>query len=841
MNHTTDRITLHICGAVQGVGFRPYVYRLATELALTGWITNDPQGVIIEVEGSKSQLTTFLERVSTELPPLASIHTLEARWLAPVGYTAFTIRQSQQQGSKTAMMLPDSATCPDCLDEIMTPNNRRYRYPFTNCTNCGPRFSIIQDLPYDRPATTMRQFTMCAACQREYDDPADRRFHAQPNACPDCGPYLWFENGDGEQQAVGDEALQLTVQALYNGAIVAVKGLGGFHLMVCSHNAAAVEQLRQRKHRPDKPLALMVRDISQAAMLCELDPLAEQTLQSPAAPILLVRRRPRASLGLANNIAPASNTLGIMLPYTPLHHLLLHHLDYPVVATSGNLSDEPICTDEAEARERLKGIADYFLMHNRPIERHVDDSIVWIVDGAVRVLRRARGYAPLPVMLPQEIPTMLAVGAHLKNTIALSLPPAPPAPDPIARRGGTSDCPPAPPAPAPIQGEGDSDSLLPLAGAGDGGCPKETSTPVFISQHIGDLETAQALMAFERVIADFLRMYATSPVAIVHDMHPDYLSTRWARQYGDQQQPVQQATPDTPPIGLIPVQHHHAHVAACMADNGYDGPVLGVVWDGTGYAPDGSVWGGEFLRGTRAATTRFAHLSPFRLLGGDAAAREPRRVALALLWEVYGEAALNMEQLAAIRSFSQTERRVLGQMLRDGVRSPLTTSAGRLFDGVAALLGLGGKKQVSFEGQAAMALEYAASQAPPTDSGTYPLPLVSPNAQHASPLVLDWYSMVEAIMYDLQQGVAPSIIALCFHHALVDAMLAVAQAAGEQYVALTGGCFQNRILTKQAAQQLRRAGFTILLHRQVPPNDGGICLGQIATAAAQMQEPQSYS
>jgi hydrogenase maturation protein HypF len=854
-----QRLRVEIHGAVQGVGFRPFVYRLAMDLALTGWVINDTRGVFIEVEGSQADLARFLERVPAEKPPRAIIHSLDTAWLDPVGYEGFEIRHSEEHGAKTVLVLPDIATCADCLAEVFDPGDRRYRYPFTNCTNCGPRFTIIQALPYDRPNTTMHRFVMCPDCQAEYENPLDRRFHAQPNACPVCGPRLALYGrlpmddeaprkrdeaprrrdegrrtedegrfplivGPWSLVVEGDDALRRTSNALRAGQIVAVKGLGGFHLMTDARDAKAITRLRARKPRRDKPFALMVRDLEQARTLCEISPQAEALLTSPEAPIVLLRRRPGAPV--AEEVAPGNPTLGVMLPYTPLHHLLLCELDFPVVATSGNLTDEPICTDEREAIQRLGHIADLFLVHDRPIARHVDDSVTWLVQGEPRLLRRARGYAPLPVLVSRPLPTILGVGAHLKNTVALSV-----------------------------------------------------ERQVFISQHIGDLETPEAMVAFERVIADFLRLYEATPVAIAHDMHPDYLSTRWAqeqrleigdwrleirkRSISNIQSPISSSQSPVPnsqsPILLIPVQHHHAHLAACLAENGVEEPALGVTWDGTGYGTDGTVWGGEFLLGDAADFTRVAHLRPFRLPGGDAAIKEPRRVALALLWELYGEAILDREDLAPVRALRPPERRLLAQMLSRGLNAPLTTSAGRLFDAVAALVGL--HQQVTFEGQAAMALEFAIDAAvseaypiaikttkpraggtkdeaprrrdegPTTEAGIDPSSFVL----RPSSLTLDWQPLVEAVLEDLQQGVKPGIIAGRFHNALVDAILAVAQTVGEPRVALTGGCFQNRLLTERAAQRLSNAGFQVLLQRQVPPNDGGISLGQVVVAAAQLE------
>jgi hydrogenase maturation protein HypF len=818
-SETTRRLALAIHGAVQGVGFRPFVYRLAAELALTGWVINDSRGVQLEVEGDPARLAEFLQRVSAAAPSHAHIIDVTAAWLPAFGYANFEIRHSEDQGAKTVLVLPDLATCPACLADVLDPANRRHRYPFTNCTDCGPRFSIVEALPYDRPNTTMRGFVLCPACRAEYEDPHDRRFHAQPNACPVCGPQLtlFVRSEDSLTQRRKDAKGLPAADALHNsqftihhsqlsppladargsddlaprpsplarvaaflhaGAIVALKGLGGFQLLVDARNEAAVLRLRERKLRPDKPFAVMARDLAQAQTLCHIDTAEAALLTSAQAPIVLLPRR--ADAALAEAVAPGNPNLGVMLPCTPLHHLLLREVDFPLVATSGNLSDEPICIDNDEAVARLGHIADAFLLHDRPIARHVDDSVLWLVDERSQFLRRARGYAPLPVQLPQPAPTILAVGAHLKNTVALSV-----------------------------------------------------ERQVFISQHIGDLESAESLAAFERVIADFLRLYAAAPVAIAYDLHPEYLSTKWAIEQG--------VAADRPsldgawhdelhsafriPHSLIPVQHHHAHLAACLADNGFTGSALGVIWDGTGYGPDGAIWGGEFLLGNAAGYRRVAHLRPFQLPGGEAAVREPRRVALALLWALLGDTALERDDLAPIRDFAPHERQVLAQMLRRGLNAPVTTSAGRLFDGVAALLGL--RQTVSFEGQAAMALEFACA---PGVEDAYPFPLMPTGAGEPAHL-LDWQPLLAALLDDLKRGVDRGIMAARFHNAAVASMVAVAQAAGEPVVVLSGGCFQNRRLTEQAAARLRQAGFTVLLHRQVPPNDGCISLGQVAVAA----------
>jgi len=748
------------------VGFRPFVFRLAGELALPGWVLNDARGVFLEVEGPRETLERFHERIVSEHPPRAIVQGVEAAWLPPAGFTAFEIRHSNEAGVKTALVLPDLATCPECLAEVLDPAERRHGYPFTNCTNCGPRFTILRELPYDRPNTTMLGFILCPVCRAEYQEPRDRRFHAQPIACPSCGPALELWDADGVTLASRETAIVAAARALAEGRIVAVKGLGGFHLLCDARDGAAVARLRERKLRLGKPLALMVRDLGQARELCEVSDLAGEQLASVESPILLLPRR--ASAPVAAEVAPGNPYLGVMLPATPLHHLLLRACGFPLVATSGNLSDEPICTNEYRALSRLGAIADLFLVHDRAIERHVDDSVAWITVGRTRLLRRARGWAPLPVTLERELPVILAVGAHLKNTVALS----------VGRQ-------------------------------------------VFISQHIGDLETEEAMSAFERVIADFQRLYAVRPVAIAHDLHPDYLSTRWARARAGAGGGAR----------LIGVQHHHAHLVSCLAENGVEGRALGVTWDGTGYGTDGTVWGGEFLLGDAAGFERVAHLRPFRLPGGEAAVREPRRAALGLLWEAHGEAALAGSGPGVVGLFDDTELRIMSRMLERGLNCPVTSSMGRLFDAVAALVGL--HPSVTFEGEAAMALEWLAD---PAEPGAYPVDsLPGPVLAGARPaLLLDWGPLLEAVLEDVRRGVPRSVIAARFHNGLVSAAVSVAGAVGEERVALSGGCFQNRLLTERLAAALERAGHTVLLHAQVPPNDGGVSLGQIVVAAARL-------
>ena len=750
------RITIAVRGAVQGVGFRPFVYRLANELGLSGWVANDNRGVTIEAEGEPDALDELLRRIPLERPAASVIRELDHAPIEPTGATGFRIAESEPSGAKVAEILPDLATCSACLAEVLDPGDRRHGYPFTNCTHCGPRFSIITGLPYDRPRTTMTGFAMCVRCRDEYATPSDRRFHAQPNACPACGPRIALWDGAGAELATGADALNAAAAALASCAVVAVKGLGGFHLMVDARDEAAVATLRTRKRRRDKPLAVMVAGIEEASDLCVVDEDEKAALLAPEAPIVLLRRRDGAAI--AGGVAAGNKRLGLMLAAMPLHHLLLRATGFPLVATSGNLSEEPICIDERDALARLGGIADRFLVHDRPIARHVDDSVATVVHGGLRLIRRARGFAPRPVMLRAEGPTVLAVGAHLKNAVGLSL----------GRRA-------------------------------------------VVSQHIGDMGTLEAQVAFERVIEDLLVMHEASPAAIAHDLHPDYPTTRWAQRSG---------------LPRLAVQHHHAHLASCLADNEASGPALGVIWDGTGYGIDGTVWGGEFLLGDAASFTRVAHLKPFRLPGGEAAIREPRRSALGLLVAAFGEEALSFEDLAPVRAFAPRERGVLARAIARGANAPTTTSAGRLFDGIAALAGLG--ERSTYEGQAAMALEFAAD---PMVRDAYPL---EPSAGTV-PLVLDWGPLLTAVVGDVRRGVPPGTIAARFHNALVAGILAVARAVACGTVALSGGCFQNRTLTDRAAAGLEAEGFEVLLHRQVPPNDGGIALGQLAVAVERLR------
>lgn len=840
------RMHLAIRGAVQGVGFRPFVYRLACELHLAGWVANSPLGVTVEVEGEEAVLQRFLLRVESERPPHSFIQSLEFRFLDPVPFAIFEIRESEIAGDRQTIVLPDIATCRECLREVFNPQDRRYRYPFANCTHCGPRFTIIESLPYDRPGTSMCGFTLCADCRREYFDPCDRRFHAQPIACPACGPQLELWDESGGILAIRDVALRAAAAEIRAGRIVAVKGLGGFHLLVDARNEPAVRRLRERKHREEKPFALLYPSVEAILASCHVSPLENRLLVSPESPIVLLRRRqgPAAARdAIAPVVAPRNPYLGVMLPSTPLHHLLMGELDFPVVATSGNLSDEPICTDEREALVRLQGIAEFFLVHNRPILRHMDDSIVRVLLGRELVLRRARGYAPLPLPLPRFASGILAVGGHLKNTVALTV-----------------------------------------------------GNQAFLSQHIGDLDNREAVEAFEKVIQSLEALYGIHPARIAADLHPDYGSSRFANRTAQK---------------VTTVQHHFAHVAACMAENELRGSALGVAWDGTGLGLDGSIWGGEFFLADESCFQRVASFRQFRLPGGEQAIQEPRRAALGLLCEIFGDAAFEFDFLAPIQAFSRSETTLLRQMLKQGLNSPLTSSAGRLFDAVAALAGL--RQRSSFEGQAAMELEFALEEStseecypfslsdvpsqvgrcekeldspvsfasdgargmPTDESGSQtgeklnrrnfqpagvhlPLAISSdsqrlsrveerdaePVSQLRSPdetatalnsqtlIRVDWEPAFRAILADLESSENAASISRTFHNTLAEMIVAVATRIQEPKVVLSGGCFQNRYLAERTIRRLEVEGFCPYWHQRVPPNDGGIALGQAAVVAA---------
>jgi hydrogenase maturation protein HypF len=743
------RLRLDIGGAVQGVGFRPFVYRLAHRFRLGGWVENTASGVRLEAEGDGPALTAFRHAVEHELPVNAAITAIVQEWIAPLGETTFVIRSSATEGAHLAQILPDLATCDDCLRELFDPADRRHRYPFINCTHCGPRYSIVEAVPYDRARTSMRHFPMCPACRREYDDPLDRRFHAEPNACPVCGPHIEVWNEAGDVLARADEALQHAADAVRQGRILAVKGVGGFHLLADARNDAAVRTLRARKARPDKPFAVMFSSFAGLADACAVNDEEKKLLLGSARPIVLVRRK---ADGVAPSVAPGNPWLGAFLPYAPLHHLLLQDLGFPVVATSGNLADEPICTEEQEALVRLGDIADLFLVHDRPIVRAIDDSVMRVVGGRPLMLRRARGFAPAPIAVKSVAPGVLALGGHMKTTVAITL-------------------------------EGS----------------------VLVSQHLGDLETAPARIAHEGAVADMKALRGMEPRLVARDLHPDYATSRMM--------------PDA-----VGVQHHLAHVVSCMAEHGLDPPVLGVAWDGTGYGEDGTIWGGEFLTVTREGWRRVAHLRTFPLPGGERAAREPCRSALGLLYEAFGADALAQDDLPPLAEFSAHDRDVLRTQLEQGVNAPRTSSMGRLFDAVAALCGL--RQRVSYEGQAAAEFEWAADGASQVEPYDFPI-------RDGDPLIVDWQPMLERLLHDRRAGASPAAISAAFHDGLAKAVAAVAQRIGEPRVVLSGGCFQNARLAEAVSAALAAAGFEPVFHGRVPPNDGGIALGQAVWAARQ--------
>ena len=749
-----------IRGIVQGVGFRPFVYRLARTYGIQGWVRNTSWGVEMEVEAAPDALERFVAGLRDELPPLARIESLESREIAATGRQGFEIRHSAAQAGAYQLVSPDIATCPDCLRELLDPADRRYRYPFTNCTNCGPRFTIIESLPYDRPRTTMRAFPMCSDCGREYDDPLDRRFHAQPNACPMCGPHLTLLDAEGRALAERDEALRTAAARLLAGEIVALKGLGGYQLACDATDEAAVARLRARKHRPDKPLAVMVADLAAAEALVALTDDERELLASPAAPIVLALRRDPGEneTGLAPGVAPDNRYLGIMLPYTPLHHLLLRDVGRPLVMTSGNLSEEPIARDNDEALRRLRDIADCFLAHNRDIHSRYDDSVWFVPAGGPQPVRRARGYAPAPIRLPFEATPILACGAELKNTFCLT-----------------------------------------------------RDRYAFLSQHIGDLENAETLEHFESTVALYGELFDVTPKVVAHDLHPDYLATRFAL---------------AQPGRRVAVQHHHAHLAACLADNGLDEPAIGVIMDGTGYGEDGHIWGGEFLVGDGRAVTRRAHLQYLPLPGGDAGARRPYRLALAALQ------TLDLPLPATLADVPATERDNLATMVARNIQTPLTSSAGRLFDTVAALLGL--NREVSFEAQAAIALEMAAGDVQPDAVTPYGYAMSTTTAGGDGPWVVELRPLLADMLADLKEGAPLPRMAYRFHVTvaalIADVCAALRDDTGLNRTALSGGCFQNRLLVALTRRRLEAAGFEILTHHQVPCNDGGLALGQAVVA-----------
>ncbi len=750
-------IKCNVRGTVQGVGFRPWIYSLAHQLHLKGFVRNTSQGVSMEIEGQETEVNNFVDLMHTKPPANCVITECLVSDVSPQGFDQFQILSSQNENQHDALVLPDIATCPECIKEIFDQNDRRYLYPFTNCTHCGPRYSIIESLPYDRFNTSMKKFTMCKECQNEYDDPLDRRFHAQPNACPVCGPQVALWDNQGNVVATAVEAVPTVVTLIKMGAIVAVKGIGGFYLMADALNEGVVASLRHRKERPHKPLALMMPSLEMTERYCQVGPLEQKLLLSSQAPIVLLQKS-QTGLKVSQNVVFDNPYLGCMLPSMPLQHVLLRMLKRPIVATSGNLSEEPICIDNAEALERLKDIADFFLVHDRPIVRHVDDSIVQIICDGPCLIRRARGFAPLPIDIGINCDGILATGAHQKNTISIGL--------------GTS---------------------------------------VLISQHIGDLDNKISSMTFEKTIASLRSIYDAPITEVVCDCHPDYSSTNYAHQLK---------------VDVLQVQHHHAHVASCMAERGIAQEVLGVCWDGTGHGHDGTIWGGEFLITGVCDCRRIAHLDLFALPGGEQAIKEPRRSALGLLFGLCDGNWQEFKDLSCIKAFNTYELDIIQRMIKQKINVPLTSSMGRLFDGIASLLGL--CHQASFEGQAAMDLQFLALDNVPADPYSYK---IIPSNHESEGWCIDWSGIIKEIINDIRAQQDVSIISTRFHQTLVEMIIDVARQSGQTHVVLTGGCFQNKWLVEKAVYRLKQEGFTPYWQSLVPANDGGISLGQMFVAA----------
>ena len=762
MTTSLKGVRIHVNGIVQGVGFRPFIYSLAHRLQLTGWVRNTSAGVEIALEGAADSLPRFLEALESEAPPLAHIDEIRVTDVQPDGFHRFDILDSKSETVRFQPVSPDVSICDDCLRELLDPDDRRFRYPFINCTNCGPRFTIIQNVPYDRPRTTMSGFPMCSACEAEYQDPADRRFHAQPVACRECGPRVWLDVG-GAILSKDDDAISGARKFLREGWVVGVKGLGGFHLACDATNDEAVKLLRKRKLRVDKAFAVMFPDIEAVERYCRLTEYERFLLTSRERPVVIVERKRGSSI--SDDVAPGQHTIGAMLPYTPLHVLLLEReagFSDAWVMTSGNLSEEPIATGNEEASERLNQLADAFLMHDRPIHTRCDDSVVRGFREHVVLLRRSRGYAPAPLAFPVKAPPLFAAGGMYKNTFCLT-------------RGSYA----------------------------------------FLSHHIGDLENVETLQSYRQGMTHYMRLFDIKPELVAYDLHPDYLATQTALTYA--------AEEGLPAIG---VQHHHAHIASLLLENGlvHGERVIGVAFDGTGYGEDGTIWGGEFLLADLAQYDRVAHLKTLPLPGGDAAVRKPWRIALGWLHEA-GKSWDDV--LAPVQMASEEERRILRRQLELGMNTPRTSSMGRLFDAVSSLLGI--RQIVNYEGQAAIELEAVLD---PDESDSYPFALNDGE--------LDPGPMLGAILHDLSGGVSTGVIAAKFHNTVAAMVLSTCNALREEYdavqVALSGGVWQNMHLLSTSVEALQTAGFTVYVHRNVPTNDGGLSLGQAAVAASRLAD-----
>ncbi len=771
------RKKIHINGIVQGVGFRPFIYQLAHEYNLKGWVLNASDGVWIEVEGKGEEVDKFIENIPKKAPPRARIENIEVEALPFQGYETFEIRKSHEEKEKFILISPDIATCELCLKELFDPTDRRYRYPFINCTNCGPRFTIIEDIPYDRPKTTMKKFAMCPLCSQEYHDPMNRRFHAQPNACPKCGPSLFLiqrrtspkspskkerekfkkyavAGKEENWEEVKGDPIKQTIEALKAGKIVAIKGLGGFHLACDATNNETVKLLRERKRRPGKPFALMVKDIEAVKEICEVGPEEEKLLKSPECPIVLLKRRENTPV--AEEVAPNNNYLGVMIPYTPLHHLLLRESKMILVMTSGNISEEPIACENSEALERLKNLADLFLLHDRDIYSRYDDSVAKIFEKEPMLLRRARGYAPYPIHLPYQSKEILAVGPELKNTFCLT---------------------------------------------------KENYA--FVSQHIGDMENQETLVHFERTLELYKRLFRIQPELVAYDLHPEYLSTKFALEL---------------PLPKVGVQHHHAHIVGAMIENAHLDPVIGFSFDGTGYGTDGKIWGGEVILATLNDFERLAHFEYVPLPGGEASIKKPWRMALSYLLILFGEDWRKLPIDFSTR-VPEGEAKIVQQQVQKGINAPLTSSCGRLFDAISSLIGI--RDVAHYEAQAAIEMEMVSLET--EECYEYKL-----KETEAGPLIVETTTIIKQIVDDLIQGIDKSKIAGKFHQTIAKIILDLAHLfaskKGIKTVALAGGVFQNNLLLKKSVALLRKSGFQVLLKRRVPVNDGGVSLGQAAIA-----------
>ncbi len=736
-------VLINIQGTVQGVGFRPFVFRLAHELNIKGWIVNSSAGVEIEAEGDESDVENFLIRLKNDKPINSTINDFKYVNSDTKNFVKFEIKESNNTAIKTALILPDLATCPDCLKEIFNPGERRYLYPFTNCTNCGPRFSIIESIPYDRANTTMKEFEMCNDCRKEYENPLDRRFHAEPIACPKCGPQIKLYNADKEL-VEGNDVIKKSAELILNGKIIALKGLGGYQLIVDARNNEAVKKLRERKHREEKPFAMMFPNMEIIKEYCEVFEEEENLLLSSQSPIVLLKKKDNSFI--ANDISDGNNYYGIMLPYTPLHHILTKELNIPIIATSGNISDEPICISNEEAFEKLNSIADYFLIHNRKIVRQVDDSVSRVIKNKPFMVRRARGYASYPVILSDEIPQAIAVGGQLKNTVAIS-----------------------------------------------------NGKNIFISQHIGDLDSKEAFNAFKKIISDFKDLYDVNPEYIISDLHPDYISTKFALSTG---------------LKLIQVQHHYAHILSCIAENNIEGEVLGISWDGTGYGTDGYIWGGEFLKVNGDKFERFAHFDYFPLPGGEKAIKEVWRIGASLL------NVATKDKSSVKKHFKDFDTEVILNLIEKKINSPLCSSVGRLFDGIASLINI--KQNTSFEGQAAMQLENIINEKYFNESYKFEIIKAKENNY-----IVDWRNVVTDIFDDLTTNISKHIISAKFHNALVEVIIEISKISGINQIALSGGCFQNKYLIERTIDRLREEGFSVYWQSEIPTNDAGISLGQM--------------